>query len=156
MKENFYPLIFNLATKNILFIGGGNVAERKIILLLNAANIYVIAPSATKRLTMLYNSGKIDITFRKFEDQDIKHCYSFVFACTNNIELNRHIGKLCKDNNIFVFVAGDKNMSDFYMPAVYKSEKYLFALSTYGMSPKYSKKLRDYIKGILTNEKFSI
>jgi len=108
MKENFYPLIFNLATKNILFIGGGNVAERKIILLLNAANIYVIAPSTTNRLTMLYNSGKIDITFRKFEDQDIKHCYSFVFACTNNIELNRHIGKLCKDNNIFVFVAGDK------------------------------------------------
>jgi len=79
-----------------LFIGGGNVAERKIILLLNAANIYVIAPNATNRLTMLYNSGKIDIAFRKFEDQDIKHCYSFVFACTNNIELNRHIGNSVK------------------------------------------------------------
>ena len=71
MRENFYPLIFNLARKKILFIGGGSVAERKIILLLKAAKIYVIAPDVTKQLRALHNNAKIDITFKKFEDIDI-------------------------------------------------------------------------------------
>ena len=57
---------------------------------------------------------------------------------------------------VFVYVAGDKNISDFYMPAVFKDEKYVVALSTYGASPVYAKKIRDYLKGILTNFKFSL
>lgn len=156
MSNSNYPIILNLSNKNLLFIGGGKVAERKILLLYKIAKITIISPRITKPLEELYKNKEVEINYKTFEDSDLKEKYTLVFACTNKIEVNRKIGMTCKKNRIFVFVAGDKELSDFYMPAVFKNEKYLVALSTYGNSPTRAKKIRDYIKGILTNGKFSL
>jgi precorrin-2 dehydrogenase/sirohydrochlorin ferrochelatase len=156
MKNKYYPFIFDLSDKRLLFVGGGKVAERKILLLYKIANITIIAPKVTKILEELFTNKAVKINYKTFEDNDLKENYTLVFACTNSVELNRKIGLLCQKNKMLVFVAGDKELSDFYMPAVFKNEKYLIALSTYGNSPTSAKKIRDYIKGILTNYNFQL
>ena len=154
MENKYYPFIFNLDSKKLLFVGGGRVAERKILLLYKLARISVVSPEVTTEIEKLYVNGEIEINYKIFEADDIKSDSTFVFACTNNINLNKKIGYLCHKMGIFVYVAGDKNLSDFSMPAVFKSEQYLIALSTYGKSPTIAKKIRNYLKGILTNIKF--
>lgn len=156
MKNKYYPFIFNLSNKKLLFVGGGKVAERKILLLYKIANITIIAPKVSKTLEVLYTNKEVAINYKTFEDNDLKDNYTLIFACTNNVELNRKIGLLCQKNNKFVFVAGDKELSDFSMPAVFKNDKYLISVSTYSNSPSLAKKMRDYIKVILTNNYFQL
>jgi siroheme synthase-like protein len=151
-----YPFIFKLGRKKLLFIGGGKVAERKIEILYTIAKVTVVAPKVTERLDELYKLKKIKVALKSFEEDDLKENFTFIFVCTNDLGLNRHIGKLAHAQGKFVFVAGDKNMSDFFMPAVFKNDAYIVATYTYNNSPLDAKKIRDYIKGILTNGKFSL
>ncbi|MDY6820895.1 MAG: bifunctional precorrin-2 dehydrogenase/sirohydrochlorin ferrochelatase [Deferribacterota bacterium] len=147
--DKYFPFIFNLEDKMLLFIGGGKVAEKKIIRLYRFSNILVVSPKVTAKLKDLYNEGSIGIKYKKFENSDINKNVSFVFACTNDKELNREIALLCKGKKIFVLDASDKKYSDFFMPAVYRSHDFLIATSTFGDNPKSAALLRDKIKKFL-------
>ena len=91
MSNSNYPIILNLSNKNLLFIGGGKVAERKILLLYKIAKITIISPRITKPLEELYKNKEVEINYKTFEDSDLKENYTLVFACTNKIEVNRKI-----------------------------------------------------------------
>ena len=52
--NSLYPLFFKLENKPVLVVGGGKVAEQKVIGLLDVkASVTVIAPHLTKRLEKL-------------------------------------------------------------------------------------------------------
>ena len=49
--HSYYPVFLNLQGKRVVVVGGGKVAERKVLALLRAgASITVISPEITKRI----------------------------------------------------------------------------------------------------------
>lgn len=63
----FYPAHINLQDRKCLVVGGGTVAERKVVaMLLSGGDVTVISPDATELLTFLANTGTIHWHKRQF------------------------------------------------------------------------------------------
>ena len=106
-NKRYFPLYVDLSDKNIVVVGGGTIATRRVkALLLFTRNITVIAPKMTADLWELGKLGKIQIQPRPVKKSDFSMAY-MVLAVTNNSELNEEIYRTCKEEGIYVNVASD-------------------------------------------------
>ena len=91
-NKRYFPLYVDLSDKNVVVVGGGTIATRRVkALLLFTRNITVIAPKMTADLWELGKLGKIQIQPRPVKKSDFSMAY-MVLAVTNNRELNEEIG----------------------------------------------------------------
>ncbi|HAR46868.1 MAG: hypothetical protein A2X56_13475 [Nitrospirae bacterium GWC2_57_13] len=138
----YYPLFLDLQARRCLVIGGGTVAERKVLSLLEAgARVAVVSPSATPRLRELAGEGKIELQQRVVQDQDLEGA-ALVFAATDSPEVNASSAALCRAKNIPVNVASPPEESTFIVPSAVARGELLIAVSTSGASPALSRKIR--------------
>lgn len=142
----FYPINLDLRDRSCLVVGGGQVAERKTLTLLEAgANVRIISPSLTQKLQELSQSGKIIHLPKTVDDKDLTGAL-LVIAATDSLEVNAGIGRLCKKRNILVNVVAPPDESSFIVPSVVERGDLLIAVSTSGMSPALSKKIRQELE----------
>ncbi len=142
----FYPVFLDLRDRPCLIVGGGRVAERKAVSLLEAgADVTILSPSLTEKLQDLCLSGKITHIARTFEDKDIAGAY-LVIAATGSPEVNSVVGKLCRKKHVLVNVAAPPEESSFIVPSVVDRGELLIAVSTGGSSPALSKKIRQELE----------
>jgi precorrin-2 dehydrogenase/sirohydrochlorin ferrochelatase len=138
----YYPVFLDLRERSCVVFGGGRVAERKALSLLEAgANVTVVSPSLTPKLLELSSSGKITHLAKTFEDADIAGAY-IAIAATGNPEANTEVGRLCRKKQILVNVAAPPDESSFIVPSVVDRGALLIAISTSGESPALAKKIR--------------
>ncbi|AJS57496.1 precorrin-2 dehydrogenase/sirohydrochlorin ferrochelatase family protein [Paenibacillus sp. IHBB 10380] len=131
----YLPIMLDCEDRLCLIVGGGTVAERKAIRLLDAkAKVTIISSELTKKLLELYESGKIHWIRRNFESDDTDG-YSLVHATTHNERVNVEIAKEASDKGIPVNVASDSAASTFMNPAVIKRGRLTIAVSTEGAGP---------------------
>lgn len=142
----YYPVYLDLRERPCIIVGGGQVAERKVLALLEAgADITVVSPKLTRKLQDLSLSGKISHRLKKFEDKDLSGEF-LVIAATDSIEVNSAIGKLCRKMRVLVNVTAPPEESSFIVPSVVDRGDLLIAISTSGASPALSKKLRQKLE----------
>ncbi|HTP03959.1 MAG TPA: bifunctional precorrin-2 dehydrogenase/sirohydrochlorin ferrochelatase [Nitrospirota bacterium] len=142
----YYPIYLNLRDRPCLIVGGGHVAERKTLSLIEAgANVTVISPSLTQKLQELTQSGKIIHQQKTFDDRDLTDAL-LVIAATDSQEVNASIGRLCKKRNILVNVVTPPDESSFIVPSVVERGELLIAVSTSGISPALSKRIRQELE----------
>jgi precorrin-2 dehydrogenase/sirohydrochlorin ferrochelatase len=138
----YYPVFLDLRERSCVVVGGGRVAERKALSLLEAgANVTVVSPSLTHKLQELSSSGKITHLAKTFEEEDIAGA-SIVIAATGLPEVNSGIGRLCRKKQILVNVIAPPGESSFIVPSVVDRGALLIAISTSGESPALSKRIR--------------
>lgn len=138
----YYPAFLDLRERPCVVIGGGAVAERKAVSLLEAgAEVTVISPDFTERLGALASSGKIFCRRKAFEERDLIGAFLAV-AATDQEELNRRISALCKAKNILVNVAHPPDEGSFIVPSCIERGDLIIAISTAGASPALSRKIR--------------
>ena len=108
-KKNFFPIFVDLSDKNILIIGAGKVAFRKISTLLETgAYITVFAKQIKeKEITkLLFDKPNIQLIMKEVDekslDEIITNKYVLVIAGTDDKELNSAIVKCCNKKNILV------------------------------------------------------
>lgn len=143
--ESYYPVTLRLAGKKIVVIGGGKVAERKIIGLIGAqADITVVSPQVSPEIIKLAEAGSIVWLEKPFSIEDIKEAF-MIFAATNNRELNRAIKEAAEAFQL-VTIADDPEGSDFQVPAKIQRGRLIIAVSTGGASPTLARKIRDQLK----------
>ena len=66
----YYPAYLDLRERPCLVIGGGAVAERKALALLEAgAVVTIVSPALTSKLHELSDSGKISYLQKQYEEQ---------------------------------------------------------------------------------------
>ena len=142
----YYPIYLDLRDRPCLIVGGGHVAERKTLSLLEAgANVTVISPSLTQKLQGLSQSGKITHLPKTFDAKDVAAAL-LVIAATDSQEVNASIGRLCKKRNILVNVVAPPDESSFIVPSVVERGDLLISVSTSGMSPALSKRIREELE----------
>lgn len=94
-------ITFQPTTENIiLFVGGGEVAERRMQLFIEEpCQIVVIAPTVTDTISQWAKENRITWCNRAFTMDDEEHIISssLLFICTDNHELNDTLYELGKN-----------------------------------------------------------
>lgn len=137
---NYYPAFLNLASKKIIVIGGGTVAERKVLQLMkaDADTITVISPSITKRLLKEKEKKRIIHLCRPYRKKDLTGAF-LVIAATDEPALNTQI---TQDAPCLINVVDVPALCNFIVPSTIKKGPLHIAISTSGVSPAFARTLR--------------
>ncbi|MDP2158200.1 MAG: bifunctional precorrin-2 dehydrogenase/sirohydrochlorin ferrochelatase [Nitrospirota bacterium] len=142
---NYYPAFLNLHRKKAVVVGGGNIAERKILSLLKAgAAVTVISPALTARLRKEKTTKSIEHIARCYRKDDLRGSF-LVIAATDNPSVNTQVAK---DAPSLVNVVDVPSECSFIAPSVIKRGALTIAISTGGVSPAFSKTIRQELEKI--------
>ena len=140
----YFPFFIELNKQSILLVGGGEVAERKLDLLLKAnATVTIVSPEFTNYLEGF--SKDKNVTFIKesyHSDLLAKDNYTFIIAATNDEEVNEKIANDANQHNILVNVVDKPEICDFIFPSILERGPITVAVSTGGSSPVLARMLR--------------
>jgi precorrin-2 dehydrogenase/sirohydrochlorin ferrochelatase len=151
-KRVYYPAFLDITDKRCLVVGSGKVAERKVAMLLQFnAHVIVVGPVMTKALLKLGEEGKIAYFQRRYTAKDLDNT-GLVFACTDDNAINNKIKKEAARKNIPVNVADSPDLCDFIVPSIIRKGGLTIAISTSGELPLLSKKLRQKIEEVVTDD----
>ena len=146
---NYLPVFLDLKQRPCLLAGGGNVALRKLRLLLDAgASVTVVAPSIHPDI--IAAGAAVTLRMRAFEDTDILG-QDLVIAATSDDAVNRHIFTLCRHAGTPVNVVDNPALCSFIFPAIIDRSPLTVAVSSGGRSPVLSRMVREQIESLLPN-----
>jgi len=147
-----YPIFLNLESKRAVVIGGGSVAARKVLGLLDAqARIIVVAEHIDDILETRCKSSNIEFVEAKYSKEYLVGA-AVVFAVTNNPKVNERIYRDCQQLDILCNVADEPELCDFFVPAVLKRGDLQIAVCTEGNSPAYAGHIRKKLEDIFTEK----
>jgi len=146
---DFLPIFFDVKQKPCLVIGGGEVAARKVSLLLKAhSSVTVVSPELSRELTDWHEDGKLAHIDRDFEDADIEQPV-LVIAATDNREVNKRVSELAQTRGIPVNVVDDPALCSFITPSIVDRSPVQIAISTGGASPVLARMIRTKLEGCI-------
>jgi len=147
----FYPVFLDLRGRQVLVVGAGPVAERKVeSLLAVGAAITVVAPDLTATLEDLVNSNKIQLRRRRFQESDLEGMF-LVISATNVPVVQDQIAATARARNIPINTVDQPALCDFIVPAVLRKGDVVLALSTSGKSPVLAAALRAKLDTVITD-----
>jgi precorrin-2 dehydrogenase/sirohydrochlorin ferrochelatase len=142
----YFPVYLELRERPCVVIGGGAVAERKTLSLLEAgADVTIVSPTLTQKLQELSIAGKINHLQKSYDEKDLSGEF-LVIAATNSPEINRRVAQECKKRHLLVNVAVPPEESSFIVPSIVERGELLIAISTSGASPALSRKIRQELE----------
>ena len=128
MANKFFPVSIDLNNKNVLVIGAGKIALRKIETLLN------------------YNCNINVITKEILEEKFLENIFLVITATDNEI-LNKGISQLCMSKNILVNNVTSKDDMNVRFMSIYEKDDIQIAISANG-NPKKAVEIKNKIKDI--------
>ena len=147
----FYPAHINLRDRKCLVVGGGTVAERKVVaILLSGGDVTIISPDATELLTFLANIGTIRWHKRQSQAGDTRG-YFLVCAATDFTDINTAVfAEAHKKNKIrLVNVVDVIPQCTFAAASVVTDGEIMLSISTSGRSPATSRRIREHFETLL-------
>mgnify|MGYP003393139231 CR=1 FL=1 len=150
--SRYYPINLALKNKKCVVIGAGNVAERKVRRLLECgALVSVISPAITPGLKNTAKKGKVIFKNKKVSLRDLAGAY-LVIAATADRKINSAVSSYCRKNNILINVVDSPKECSFILPSVIRRGALTISVSTDGISPALSKKIRKDLKKMFGGE----
>ena len=149
MANKFFPVSIDLNNKNVLVIGAGKVALRKIETLLNYnCNINVITKEILEeKFLELEKNNKIKIfKNQEFEEKFLENIFLVITATDNEI-LNKEISQLCMSKNILVNNVTSKDDMNVRFMSIYEKDDIQIAISANG-NPQKTVEISNKIKDI--------
>ncbi len=138
----YFPMFFDINDRPCLVVGGGDVAARKVALLLRAgAKVTVVSPELGDNLAARHARGEIDHLARAFDEGDLDG-RALVIAATDDKSVNRRISELCRARNLPVNVVDQPELCSFIVPSMIDRSPLQVAVSTGGAAPVLARLLR--------------
>ena len=139
---SFYPICLDLEGRLCVVVGGGKVAERKVLGLLScSAQVTVISPALTEELLRLHAEGRIQWLDREYMHGDLGKAF-LVIAATDNEETQKQVYVEAVTCNLLLNVADVPQRCNFILPATLRRGDLTISISTSGKSPALARKLR--------------
>ena len=143
---DFLPIFINIKNRDCLVVGGGEVAARKVALLLRAgAHVTVIAPELCTELSGQLRAqlprGMIIHRPEAFHPDHLNDAV-LVIAATDDPAVNRQVSKAAGQLHIPVNVVDNPDLCSFIMPSIVDRSPILVAVSSGGASPVLTRLLR--------------
>lgn len=158
-SSNLFSIELNLEGRNVLVVGGGRIALRKVKTLLpTGARITVVAPQFDPEFKSLDSSTtpngsaqndtltSVTLINRPYEPLDLRGVF-MVFICTDQPAVNAQVSNDAHARRILVNNACDYLDGDFIVPARMDfGENIAVTVSTQGRAPSLAKKLKQKIQ----------
>ena len=147
----YFPFFMELSKQSVLLIGGGEVAERKLDLLLKAnASVTIVSPEFTSYIEELFVNKNINPIKDYYNIKYLNSSsFAFVIAATNDESLNEQVAKDANDNKILVNVVDKPKICDFIFPSILERGPITVAVSTGGASPVLARMLRTKLETMI-------
>ncbi len=146
------PLNIDVRGMNILVVGGGMVACRKILSLLDAGStVSVVAPEITPEITTLMVSGAIKVKNECYHASDLADIF-LVVAATSDPQTNCKIAADARQRGILVTVTDAPECGNCSFPAVLRRGNLEISISTSGRCPGFAAEIRDYLAEVIGDE----
>ena len=170
--SNLFSIEVNLEGRNVLVVGGGRIALRKVKTLIpTGARITVVAPQFDPEFenlrrkneasplqtkdessfqgidsSIVYSLSSIVLKSRPYEPLDLRGIF-MVFICTDQPAVNAQVSNDARARRILVNNACDYLDGDFIVPARMDfGENIAVTVSTQGRAPSLAKKLKQKIQ----------
>ena len=143
------PIFMNITNRRCVVIGGGEVASRKVIMLLKAnAAITLYSPEVCPALQVLSEDGTITHIKANFEPSQLTDA-CLVIAATDVEVVNMAVSIAAKAKNIPVNVVDSPALCTFTMASIVERSPIVIAISSEGNAPVLARYLRTKIETML-------
>ena len=134
---------------DVLVVGGGRVATRRVPKLLDAgATVRLVAPRVSPELRGLADDGRLGWEQRTFDDADLDGVW-YVLAATDDPAANARVCQLASANRIFCVRADDALAGTAWTPATEQADGLTVAVIG-NRDPRRSKAVREAIVEVLS------
>ncbi len=145
MSPRYYPAFIDLRGKTCVVVGGGKVAERKVLSLLRSgAAVRIVSPEITGTLRKQKDKGIIEHIKRGYRKGDLKGAF-LVIAATSDYCIN---AKVSHDAACLVNVVDEPELANFIVPSLINRGPLAIAVSTSGASPAVAKAIRKELESM--------
>ncbi|PXX14351.1 uroporphyrinogen-III C-methyltransferase /precorrin-2 dehydrogenase [Nitrosomonas ureae] len=146
---DYLPIFLDIKNKTCLIVGGGQVATRKVMLLLQAgAQVSVVAPELESVLDEYAAHGTINHRAKCFQPEHL-HNIALVIAATNDHAINQQVSEAAQERRIPVNVVDNPALCTFIMPSIVDRSPLLIAVSSGGQSPVLARLLRAQLETMI-------
>ncbi len=146
---DYLPIFLDLKGKPCALIGGGEVAARKVNLLLKAgARVTVYAPELGPILAGMVQEGKIVHRKTAFEPSLLDDCV-LAIAATDDKTVNRQVYEVATARRIPVNVVDQPALCSFILPSIIDRSPVIAAVSTSGASPVLARLIRARLETLI-------
>jgi len=143
-----FPIFADLKDRLVLVVGGGAVAERKTLALLEAcADVVVGAPALTPALAALAAEGRIRHLPGRFDPAWLEAVW-LVVAATDDRATNAAVSQAAQARRIFSNVVDDPELSSFQVPSIVDRSPVIVAISSSGVAPVLARRIRERIESL--------
>lgn len=146
---SYFPTFLKLDNKKVLIIGGGKIANDKLLHLLEfTKDITIITPTISEDMLKIVHQNVLPFHQRSYETGDIKD-FDIIVAAINDIPLQEKIFKESRTQRCLYNCVDIKECCDFIFPSYIKKGDLTVAISTAGGSPALTKQLRIYFQNMI-------
>lgn len=135
-------MMLNMKNKAAVVVGGGIIAYRKTLSLLQAgAHVTVISPALHSKMEELFLNDQITWKNKVYEPGDLQLAV-VVIAATNQSHVNELVASSAGEHQL-VNVVDSQTLSDFQVPAKLERGHLTITVATNGASPTLARVIRD-------------
>jgi len=139
----YYLMALDVEGKKCVVAGGGKVAARKALRLLEAgAQVVMVSVEFEGEIL---NLPDVHLKRKEYETDDLEGAL-LVIAATGDPEVNAKISRDARARGILVNVADEPKLSDFTVPAVMRRGNLLIGVSTSGASPAVASSIKEELE----------
>ena len=146
---DYFPAFLDLDGKSCLVVGGGEVAARKIRLLLAArARVTVVAPELGETVTTLVCDGSVTHVERRYTEKDLDGRW-LVVSATGDPEVDARVFADASARGIFCNAVDRQENCSYITPAIVDRSPVVVAVSSAGSAPVLARRIRARIEAAL-------
>lgn len=143
------PIFCQLRDRPCLLVGGGDVAERKARLLMEAgAQLTVNALHFAPQFEAWAKEGMLSLVRGPFDEALLDPCW-LAIAATDDDTVNQHVSEAAEARRIFCNVVDAPKQASFIMPSIIDRSPLMVAVSSGGTSPVLARLLREKLESVL-------
>src|SRR5262249_17183706 len=148
----YYPIYLDLKGRDVLVVGGGEVAEGKALQLLEAgARVTVVSPELTETLIAAADSGKIIYLSGSFNEEDLNGAF-LVISATDDQKVNEKVANAARERGLLCNVVDQPDLCDFITPALVTRGELQISVSTGGGSPTLTQRVKREVAALIGEE----
>lgn len=143
MRPPYFPMMIDLQGREVLIVGGGNVALRRADTLLRCgAVVVIVAPEVRAEL------AGVKVFRREFRTNDVTPSLSLIIAATDSRQVNRLVHDTAKAAGVPVNVCDCQDECDFFFPSLINCGNVAVSVCSAGISSKLTRKLSDKLRKV--------
>ena len=138
--------MLRLQGRKVLVVGGGQVATRKVAMLLRAgASVRLVADTVDPALAQTLSEPPHEVLQKRFQPEHVDGV-TLVVAATNNNEVNLQVCEQSRERGVPVNVVDNPALCDFIFPSIVDRSPVIVAVSSGGKSPVLARLLRSRLE----------